>query len=169
MIQVFIKDFFRTGNFGPIKLGMRRDELEQILGEPDNLAYVHSNKRRYAGIYLYGNIEFHFDESPESHLWLIFSDHFQDKLQGGKTVEFDPWFVRQGVSREEVEAELRKCGINYQNVEWPSDDNTTRLLVGAGIELVFINTRKIYEPPPGLTVMSYPASKPPKREHKSLN
>lgn len=36
MTIIYLKDFVLTGQFGPVKLGMSKEEMIQVLGQPDD-------------------------------------------------------------------------------------------------------------------------------------
>src|ERR1700692_2197538 len=61
-ISVSMLEFFRTGAFGPLHLGMARVQIEAILGPPDDYAVLSRRERRqckgdtpwkYSRIWLY--------------------------------------------------------------------------------------------------------------------
>ena len=63
-----------TGDICPIKLGMSRGEVQAILGEPDDKGSGPSRRRRGPSVWLYGDLEFHFDGSGGDALFLIYRD-----------------------------------------------------------------------------------------------
>jgi hypothetical protein len=65
--------FSQSGDICPVHLGMSRDELRATLGEPDSLGAT-SRRQRTPLIWLYEDIEFHFDGSAPGVLFLIYSD-----------------------------------------------------------------------------------------------
>jgi hypothetical protein len=64
-------DYERTGVISPVQLGMTRDELWKIFGEPDKMAQT-SRRRPLVGIWKFGRIEFHFDRGGQ--LFLIYTE-----------------------------------------------------------------------------------------------
>jgi hypothetical protein len=93
-------------------------------------------------IWCYGNIEFHFCSEAETEvLWLIHFDRFDvDGIPtGGQSINIEPWIIRRGKSRKEIEEELIRCEINYSDSTWSIDQETgtTRLSSGVGVELLF--------------------------------
>jgi hypothetical protein len=67
-------DSFRdTGDICPIRLGMSREEIRAILGQPDDVG-VTSRKWRTPAIYKYGDVEFHFGLGPQGTLILIYRE-----------------------------------------------------------------------------------------------
>jgi hypothetical protein len=61
-----------TGDIGPIRLGMSRERVRAIFGEPDDVGGT-SRKRRPSAIWVYGGVEFHFDLAIDE-LFLIYRD-----------------------------------------------------------------------------------------------
>ena len=60
-----------TGNISPLRLGMSRDELRALFGDPDDVGGT-SRRQRTPTVWLYGTIEFHFGSGPDAGLELIF-------------------------------------------------------------------------------------------------
>jgi hypothetical protein len=57
--QAWYEKFASTGDICPLRLGMPREELRALFGEPDNDGAM-SRKRRKPGVWVYGGLEFHF-------------------------------------------------------------------------------------------------------------
>jgi hypothetical protein len=113
MIAVSLLDWLRTGQFGPVRLGFSRAQLQDLLGRPDDMGGT-SRKHRTPAIWKYGDIEFHFGGRDDP-LYLIHLDDFAIPT-GGPAIAFDPWIVRGGLLREEVEWILSAQGIAYRRV-----------------------------------------------------
>ena len=133
-VVVSMLDFLRTGEFGPVRLGISRAQLRGHLGEPEEWGPAPKAKH-HAGIWKYGDIEFHFNGDA---LWLIFADHVE-QLHGGRAIDLDPWILGGAASVEQVLESLTAAHIPYQRIVWTLDDDTERLLVGAGVELLFLD------------------------------
>ena len=133
-ITVSMQDFLRTGEFGPVRLGMLRGQIRSLLGEPEDWGPSPRAKHN-VGIWKYGDIEFHFNEDV---LWLLFADDI-GTLDGGKAIDFDPWVLSGAASAESVLVDLEAAGISCQRIPWSFDDGTERYHVGAGIELLFLD------------------------------
>jgi hypothetical protein len=58
MITISLKDFVLNGNFGPVKIGMTRDEVVNLLGEPEREGDFGSG---YGGL-IYAWYEFFYDK-----------------------------------------------------------------------------------------------------------
>jgi len=71
--QQWYEKFTSTGDICPIRLGISRDQLRAIFGEPDDVGGT-SRKRRDPRIWVYDGLEFHFDHTVGYELCLIYSD-----------------------------------------------------------------------------------------------
>lgn len=131
-----MQDFLRTGEFGPVRLGISRAQLRGHLGEPENWGPFPRAKHN-ATIWKYGDIEFHF-HFREDALVGIFADGVED-LQGGEAIDLDPWVLNGAALEEQVLEELAAANISCQRSPWAHDDATERFRVGAGVELLFLD------------------------------
>jgi len=57
MIEISIKEFIRTGEFGPVKLGMNKNEVVSLIGEPES----DNDMGKTGSILLYAWYELFFD------------------------------------------------------------------------------------------------------------
>ena len=112
MIDVCLLEFVRTGRFGPIELGINRNELKEIIGDPDQWG-LHASVE-LADIWKYGDIEFHFNKS--SQLYMIFADNF-DVPRGNESFRIKPWIIREFLDAQLFKAELTASGIEYRETE----------------------------------------------------
>ena len=67
------ESFRVTGDICPVRLGITRDELRAILGEPDDVGGT-SRKYPNPAIWKYEDLEFHFEPGQDGMLWLIYSE-----------------------------------------------------------------------------------------------
>ena len=67
------ESFRVTGDICPVRLGLTRDELKAILGEPDAVGYS-VGKLWSPSILRYDDLEFHFEKGSDGKLWLIYSE-----------------------------------------------------------------------------------------------
>lgn len=65
--------FSSTGDICPIRLGMGREDVKNILGKPDDKGGI-SSRRTIPAIWVYEGLEFHFDYTNEYRLSLIYRD-----------------------------------------------------------------------------------------------
>ena len=133
-VSVSMQGFLRTGEFGPVRLGISRRQLRGHLGEPEDWGPAPKAKHN-AGIWKYGEIEFHFNGDT---LWLIFADGVEE-LSGGGAIDLDPWVLNGGALEEQVLEALAAADISCQRTPWPHEDATERFRVGAGVELLFLD------------------------------
>ena len=54
--------FQATGDICPLRLGMSKPEIRDILSEPDDVKSVNPCKARTPRIWMYGNLRLHFDD-----------------------------------------------------------------------------------------------------------
>jgi|SRR5581483_1206591 len=134
MITVHLKEFLRTGQFGPVALGMHQDEVTHILGPPHDFSVPRRHRKR-SDILKYGTMELHFDESADYRLYLIFADNFQH-FSGGNALELDPWVIHGHLSRPEAEDALRQAEIPFSEYS-PLDHTLEGIRTEAGVELAF--------------------------------
>lgn len=71
--QSWWDSFSRTGDICPLRLGMTRDELKAVLGEPDDVGGT-SRRWRTPAIYKYADLEFHFGLGLQGRLTLIYQE-----------------------------------------------------------------------------------------------
>lgn len=130
-ITVSMQDFLRTGEFGPVHLGMSRGQLRGLLGEPEN--WGPSPAKHNAVIWKYGDIEFYLNEDL---LWYISANN-GTTLKGGRSIDLDPWVLNGDATVGQALRDLEDAYISCQRIDWKVDDTTERFMVGAGIELRF--------------------------------
>ena len=138
-VTVSMQDFLRTGEFGPVRLGLTRDQLRGYLGAPEDWGPT-PKAERYAQIWKYGDIEFH-SHFKEDALVSLFADHV-GTLRGGRAIDLDPWVLNGDALVGQVLKSLTLAQIPYQRIPWALDDDTERYLVGAGVELLFWDETK---------------------------
>ncbi len=112
MVNISLKEFFKTGQFGPVRLGMSRQEVFNGLGQPDE--YSHFNYLK-AGIWKYGDIEIHF--SPDtSCVVLIWCDHIPFPGEPSAQVELDAWLFadHHQPTVDEMVTGLKDADIAYE-------------------------------------------------------
>src|SRR5262249_13311892 len=133
-IVVRLNEFLETGAFGPVSIGLSRDNLLHLLGLPDATA-SRFRKDRHPAILKYGDFAFHFLGRDQSRLSGIFLDTF-DVPRGNAVLHVDPWCIRYGLPLEEVEYLLAEANIPFRAAIL-FGGAASGLLVGPGIELAF--------------------------------
>src|SRR5260370_39311944 len=84
-VSVTMREFLRSGKFGPVRLGDSVDSLRSFFGEPPVVGSA-SRRHRTPGIWKYGDIEFHLTGDRKC-VCLIFCDTFE-QLQLGSAAAF---------------------------------------------------------------------------------
>jgi tetratricopeptide (TPR) repeat protein len=124
-IEVSLKDFIQTGQLGPIRLGMTRQEIYDLLGEPDGWTGTYPSLTdatftpigpRGFPLWAYGPIEFYFGE-VEQRLYTIYTDHLEWIGKRGKAIKLDGWLFEELSNINHVRDALRDMGISYKEVD----------------------------------------------------
>lgn len=63
--RISLKTFLRTGEFGSIKRGLNRNEVTELLGEPDDTGGT-SRKHSEPAVWKYGDVELLFDRETRT-------------------------------------------------------------------------------------------------------
>lgn len=155
MIHVSLKDSLLTGQFGPIESEMSQSELLDLLGPPDAFGCCsakHAQRAESAGIWKYGDIEFHFDD--DRRVALIFTDTFDEQPEGGAAIDLDAWIFRKGLTLAAAKSACAKVGIRCRELQSMCDDDVNRLAVGEMFEFWFIPESHPEYGPPGFAGFS---------------
>ncbi len=120
--KISLKDFALTGEFGPVKVGMSKEEVIGLLGRPD---YYEDLWTGFTAV-LYSWYEFFFD-TESGILDSIQNDHLQSDclnhedmiLFKNEKFEVDIWFLKlhKDISRREVKELLTSEGISFKEEE----------------------------------------------------
>ncbi len=123
MKKIKLKDFALTGEFGPVKIGMTKKQVIDLLGEPEADQDFGTG---YTGL-LYCWYEFFFD-TDTGILDSIQNDHFQADYSNNEEmivfkndkIEIDTWFLRlnQDLTLSEVRRILNEQGISFAEEEY---------------------------------------------------
>ena len=155
VIHVSMREWLQSGLFGPVRLGMSRAQVQELLGPPVSSGGT-SRRYRTPAIRKYGDIELHFGRREDDRLHLIYLDYFAIPT-GGRAIALDPWIMRGGLPRLDVEQHLDACGIPYCHAAGPDLTGSTCLVVDSGVVLQFIDQQEACSPPPGLFAIFCPA------------
>ena len=129
-----MREFLRTGEFGPIRISDTADKVRRIFGEPHQTGGT-TRRRRIPGIWKYGDVEFHLTDDRQ-HIWLIFCDTFQ-RLHLGSAATLDHWFFEGHPSQEDVERELSAANISSRRVDMAHEPTGYWLCLESGVKLQF--------------------------------
>lgn len=117
MIVVSLKEFFRTGLFGPIELGMTRNEIISLLGTPDIWGPSNARSFETATIWKYCDVEFYF--TREHRLFQIFCDNIEISEDCEK-MRIDYWVIHNQMAAETLKLALNQENIDYSIREVPA-------------------------------------------------
>lgn len=134
MIEASLKELIEFGHLGPLRLGMKRERVETLLGAPDDWGAA-GRQYSQATILKYGDVELHFD-APDGGLWLIHLEEF-DSPSGGKSLKLDPWVIRPSLTLSEMEECLSHGGIRYEVTDQAGGNDYKCMVAGAGAKLIF--------------------------------
>jgi hypothetical protein len=134
-VTVQLEEFLRTGEFGPVRLGMTRDDLVRTLGEPADLGGASRSQPR-PPIWRYGDVEFHFDPTTEL-LHLVFADDF-DQIHGALGLAVEPGWLRGGLPLEVALAQLVDAGLQHAVRVPDYDPGQVVLELESGVLLGFV-------------------------------
>ena len=117
--EVDIRDFLRTGEFGPIRLGMTKTEVELLLSKPRYWGghlppgvWEEGMSYNDCPIWEYDSMEFHFGYKGQ--LFLIHCDHLDWLENAGDTFSLKRWvFETHPLTLEQLEQALKEEQIDY--------------------------------------------------------
>ena len=133
-VAVSMLEFLRTGEFGPIKLGISRAELRGCLDGPEDWE-PYPKAKQHAAVWKYGDIEFYFDD--DNILWMIFSDHVKT-LNGGSAIDLDPWVISSSLTVKQALRDLEDASIPFERNDSNPNPDGQWFRVGAGVDLMFL-------------------------------
>ena len=122
MIDVSLKEFVLTGEFGPVEVGMHRDEIINLLGEPEA---DQDFGLGFNGL-LYGWYEFFYytdtkilSSMQNDHLMAVFSNHNECIHFQNENIKVDIWFLKAGenFTFSEVKEILTKESIPFSEID----------------------------------------------------
>ena len=137
-------EFIRTGELGPLRIGLTRSEVRSLLGDPPQ--WVAAEPKESSQIWRYGDVEFYFADET---LVMIFADH-DDRNKGSDALIIDPWIVRQDLMRNEFERELIGQGIAFRSSQWDIDPSQFHVKTDAGVTFSFVDEPEDEFDQPGL-------------------
>ncbi|QDT93260.1 hypothetical protein [Gimesia algae] len=140
MLEVSLEEFFRTGSFGPVQLGMPRKEINTLLGSTDMWGPSDANSFKSATIWKYGDIEFYFNQ--DNRLYQIFSDDFEIP-ESCAEMQLDPWVVRNKMTAESFQDELKQAEIAFSIREISTLPGVIEIVTAGNVRL---NCRVELEP-----------------------
>ena len=107
--MVHLDEFLRTGELGPVRMGMSRDDVLRVLGEPERLGGTSKNHPQ-ALIWKYGDVELHFDPGTDL-IALVYADGF-DLPHGALGLALEPGWLRGGLPLDTALARLAEAELS---------------------------------------------------------
>ena len=150
-VQVSLIEAIRTGEFGPIRIGMTQAEVAGALGDPDDRCFMSG-----FAFWKYGDFEFYFEKrAPSSDwiLWLIHVDHFET-LDGGPRVDLDQNELLGGLGLDRVLELLQAAGVQCAEVT-PIPSSYTRITCHMNVEVWVVTKEERWGWPVGLSAVSW--------------
>lgn len=149
-MEAKLKEFVENGNLGFLNLGMRKLEIKQKLGKPEDWE-IGKNDYQKSNIWKYGDIELHFKEDK---LEMIFIDNF-DNLTGGKKIKLDCWIINGKLTYQKAHEHFLSSSIpfstqldfyNENGISLVSSCNTILAFSGDTEELIYLRSvfRKLF-------------------------
>ncbi|MET8155950.1 hypothetical protein ABZT47_06230 [Sphaerisporangium sp. NPDC005289] len=135
MMNVSLLTMLRSGRFGPVELGASRKFIRDVFGEPDDYAVMSKRRPHFQDIWVFGDIEFHFDQSTDQ-VWLIYTDTFEIPAGSG-AFSLDPWVLRWNRPLEDVCAALDDADVGWEFDPNPPPD-VVGVLTSGGVQLGFL-------------------------------
>ena len=132
MLQISLLEFAKSGMFGPIEVGMLRNEVELALGNPTHISPP-SNNTSTADIWKYGDFEFHFFDDA---VLTIFTDWFEVP-QGGPELQIDPWILRARLARSDFEQALNQSNISFKKRPSRHNEDETEIITKGRVCFAF--------------------------------
>ena len=143
-LKIDMCDFLRTGNFGPIRLGMTKAQVEHLLGRPQSwgghFPWWNEEQREQDRSYnehpywKYDDMEFHFGDKGQQ-LFLIWCDYLERLKSKGDTFYLDRWvFATHPLTREQLEQALMDEDIDYTHTKL---EPFGKLVLASGVEISY--------------------------------
>jgi hypothetical protein len=118
MAKISLLEFFRTGRFGGVTVGMSRQEVEALLGRPDSWSRL--EEYGTAGIWIYGGVELCYSSQDNNLLQSIYfrPSYFTRRESRRSNKRVDTWIfgmTPNGPSKHQLEEALRNASIPFQD------------------------------------------------------
>ena len=153
-VYIALDDAIKSGEFGPVRLGMTKPEVKRALGAPDD-EMIRSRRQRESPGWRYGDIEIFF-APPDWTVECVFADNF-DVLDGGTRLHIDSGKVRGAMSWAEVVNTLEDLGVAFSEVPAPSPGDRW-LRTASGVTLAVVVEPEEFGPGAGLNALWWKAS-----------
>ncbi len=125
-LHLDFEEFLRDGKFDYIQLGKTKEWIINNFPDPDAPFLDQS-------IWLYGNIEFHFDGDM---LFLIHLEKFKD-LDVSDKFHINPWFLGTQYRLKDILHELNQKHMDYYKVTRDFDGTIELVMLKSKVKLFF--------------------------------
>ena len=166
MLEISLINFLKTGTFdlsNQVYIGMGRDKIIEVLGEPDGDVFPNS-KSRFPSIYVYGNIQFHLEPEQKGRLRAI---QFIPTREANSHFKISEGFIRENIEYKETLAHLNDESITYKvSANEFSPEYSLIVTTKGGVDIVFAKENEsgqylLYKLNKSVTL---PDNKPPEKQ-----
>jgi hypothetical protein len=134
--------FLETGHFGPLNLGMPRQEIVRSIGEPNDVGCTRKRRPHENCVYLYGetdkvNLQLAISEGNLTGNWLYFRGRDDtSSLPDWTTPETCP--LKGSMPLNNFFAVADRLGLPWRICDsWTMEDQTTLIVPPAGVLLIW--------------------------------
>ena len=135
-MKIMLKNLLTKSKFGQINIGTSRDEVQRLLGEPDDWQYNQSKKQ--SPIWKYGSLQLWFNDEFQVRLIGLY---YRDLLFLPKHLNIEGYAPTLLTTLEEFKAFLHEENIKYQLHPQLTFDSQTCLIVGENTHIIFDNNK----------------------------
>jgi hypothetical protein len=133
--------FLKNGRFENINFGITREQLIEIIGEPE---FILPEKSKMPTLFEYGNVEFYFeDETKDARLQSIQIDYPVSYSKKGSLI-FKSYRWNINLTLDKAIDFLNRQKIKFEEKTYPINVDFWRLLVTeGGVQIHFTNQRDV--------------------------
>lgn len=136
-MQVVLNSFLRTGNLGELQLGMSKEEIRELLGEP-NATGGESRRYPYPSLLLYGTVELNFEQKQPwglTSLWWEAGE--KGAFQISPACEILDWAFTPAWSFAQVDAYLEELALPRTYPAAPGEEMMAGIVLESGVRISF--------------------------------
>jgi len=127
-MNVDLLEFLKSGHFGSIHLGMLRQDVEKLIGEPQDLSI-----RDHPRVWKYGRLQLGEDENRLISIAL----YFNTPGPIWKTCSVVGWQPDSTISIEDFQQILAECGLRSSISPLVNDEDWVGFRMGSGVSTYF--------------------------------
>jgi len=125
-----LEEFARSGQLGPLAIGLSRNQVFALLGAPAD--WLKEKPVNESAIWKYGDLELYFEGD---HLHMIHFDSFEVPVAGG-VLQLSPWVLCRGLPLEDLEKALRRATIPFTSTPDRWNPGCMRVVTSAGVSFL---------------------------------